>query len=377
MSDDKLSYDVYLTVIAISDGPIKGGVRMIMDIPTNEIDGPQHQSDEGSDDEDQGRAHGLLPVRGRPGTRSTESDEAHYQWPTSGHVPDARQDVKHVAGLLVDMMDRFYGCTREQHEAQIVGMEEDMLMAVQSDADGPVYSMDDINFLGEKTLRRPYTEVFKPGEMLRRETALNLGPSDWRGLCRGIRLGGEPNRMPPILSMHHSQPEDAKEAHGPQWARPPLVMFDIDSVIGIPSSLRVARQGIEVTFYPQFVRNIQKDLHITIAIEDMNRPTQPLVKVKVHQIPHFQLGSILGSLCLQIFVFVPAWYIKDSPTNFPTKQQLARFYNGLFFPALYKHGRADFVQHMPSSFEMAERNARAASYEGLSQKISYRTQGLQ
>lgn len=41
------------------------------------------------------------------------------------------------------------------------------------------------------------------------------------------------------------------------------VTFDINSIIGIPSSLAVARQGISISFYPHRTKNISSNIHLT------------------------------------------------------------------------------------------------------------------
>lgn len=356
-----------------------GHVRVIMNGPFGE-DG-DHSDEENENDASMpsfADAAGTI-TRGRTSHRqevSTTLPEKRTPSNVDTEGAQRHQKMKKVARLLVDMMGQFYGCSAEEHERQIEDLKEDLEDA-RMEGGSPVYGLDDMTFLTEATLGRQCSKIFQEGEMLSMETVPTMGPSDWRSLNRGIKLGGQSNTTPPVISLELSQPDDVRHLEGLGEGPSPRVAFDIDSIVGLPSSLRVARRGMHINFFPQYVRNIQQDLHIKLETDDLNRPMKPRIKVKIHQIPHFQLGTIMGGLEIPIYVFVPGLFQRDRPTNFPTEVQLARFYDSLFIPAIYTSGRTDQLQHLPSSFAMARRNAQASSSEGLAKNTSYRVQGLQ
>lgn len=45
-----------------------------------------------------------------------------------------------------------------------------------------------------------------------------------------------------------------------------IVIFDIDSIMGFPSSLNFAKQGIRFNLAPHVIQNLSTNLHLTLAI---------------------------------------------------------------------------------------------------------------
>jgi hypothetical protein len=157
-------------------------------------------------------------------------------------------------------------------------------------------------------------------------------------------------KAPPVVSLENSEVEGSVST---------AVSYDVDSLLAIPDSLAVARQGLQVCFTPQITMNLQTNLHVRVVLEGGS-------KQRVMDIPHFRLGNIVGPIDIAVYVLVP--HLKDGAqgevTNFPTQDQLQRFFDKLFFPAIRNHLDADIVQHLPLSFRDAKNRSLAASSEG-------------
>ncbi|KAF8536858.1 hypothetical protein BDD12DRAFT_746919, partial [Trichophaea hybrida] len=148
--------------------------------------------------------------------------------------------------------------------------------------------------------------------------------------------------------------------------------FDIDSIMVMPTSLKVANHGIEFNISPQYIHNIQNDLHFKIHINQISG--QKAVTVRLDKVPHFRLGIISGLVHLELFVFLPGLYDETRPSNFPTQQQLRRFFDHLLLPALARQTDSHYAQHIPSSYAHVQMNGQAPSAEGLiSRKMSKET----
>ena len=150
-----------------------------------------------------------------------------------------------------------------------------------------------------------------------------------------------------------------------QAARPMLIQYDIDSLLGYAHSLAFAKQGLMVNLAPQFQANIQTNLHLfTYVTYDYGRGPRP-VRVKLHRVPHYCLGYLTHQESTQVYVFFPAQWHPDKPTNFPGKrngrahEMLRVWTDEILLPALARHATADIGQHMPSSWRQASLNAQA------------------
>ena len=156
-------------------------------------------------------------------------------------------------------------------------------------------------------------------------------------------LGSEPLRFPPEVELS--------------------VQFDIDSILALPSSLAIASQGLTINLCPSYMQNIRSDLHIKLPLPPSISSTR---SASICDIPHFQLGSLVGPLNIAIYILLPALYERGRSSNFPTQDQLARFFNKLFLPAVYDNATADYLQHLPASYEDARSKALASGMERLS-----------
>ena len=125
-----------------------------------------------------------------------------------------------------------------------------------------------------------------------------LAPPHWQSIFKGTGGGwtAGPAQDAPQVCLECSQADPVQ----------PTTCFDVDSFLGFGSSLAVARHGLTVDLFPRFHRNISNDLHVyTTVYPDLNWPekTRP---VKLHHVPHYYLGRVLGGDEIAIYLFFPA-----------------------------------------------------------------------
>lgn len=290
-------------------------------------------------------------------------------------VLDHHECVQMAARVLLQQMQGIGACT--DHSKDTPGAQAEQL-ASELRRDGQfTTSLDDISFRVQNLVNRPLSDVFTIGAMHTADTIPSLTPEQWQMMSCGVASmdpGSDVPKQAPVLSMVGSQPDDILFGGAPQVE--PLIRWDIDSILGIPTSLAVAQQGLQFTMTPQFKRNITKDLHVTLRIPTSNLDSSPLINAAIREIPHFQLGWLCGDMNISLYAFVPAWYDDKKKTNFPSGQQLARFYDKLFLPAIYRHSQSDLLQHLPHSYQGASRESLAGSAERLSFKSSHRVQDI-
>jgi hypothetical protein len=144
----------------------------------------------------------------------------------------------------------------------------------------------------------------------------------------------------------------------------PIAAFDVDSYLGFASSLAVARRGIRYQPAPQYSQNLTNDVHFRMdAYPDADRPDRA-VHTMPRDIPHFLLGWIEGAHHMPIYILFPHLPFQGNKFSALSDRQLQRWYDLVFVPALYDTYEADYLQHLPSTFDLARANSRAAQVEG-------------
>ncbi|KAH6668443.1 hypothetical protein B0J14DRAFT_164925 [Halenospora varia] len=109
--------------------------------------------------------------------------------------------------------------------------------------------------------------------------------------------------------------------------RPPTRAFDIDSACGFTASLGVFPNGLDWVIKPHRVRNVTSNIHGVHLSVPTQRPDGHVnqLSVPIHKVPHIYLGSGVGLLKIEIFVFFPQ--ITNHVTNFLSDEQEALWYN--------------------------------------------------
>lgn len=267
-----------------------------------------------------------------------------------------------VAKFLVHNMFMFQGCDARQHRSQLANLQDEIhLYHARRDDLQPVLNIKELVFQVEQMLETPVHDIFRPNGWTSKKELPRLSSTDWERLITGVGLGGSTNNQQvPKVSLLASHC-DCQHPRNSRMDIPSIqTNFDIDSILAVPTSLGIARQGIRVNMFPLFVQNITSNLHVRIPIRTSG--SHDYRPVPLHHIPHFKLGSICSHFQLDLFLFLPGLFNPDAPTNFPAEVYLEQFFDQLWLAALGAVGLpADLIQHFPNSFKAAKRNALAAT----------------
>ncbi|KAH7220405.1 uncharacterized protein BKA55DRAFT_697460 [Fusarium redolens] len=154
--------------------------------------------------------------------------------------------------------------------------------------------------------------------------------------------------------------------------------YDVDSICSFPSSLAVARLGIQWYPQPHVIFNLTDDVHISLDIptEGFHRNNlQPRGSCQqrrlLHHIPNYCFGRVQGLIDTFIWVFFPALchrHIHDNSykrTSIP-KEQYTLWYDKVLLPAVVAAVQdPSILQYIPPSRRVAQSTSRARQ-EGIS-----------
>lgn len=287
------------------------------------------------------------------------------------------QDAIHTtAEFLVNNMVNFQGCPPEAHSHARDLIREQIIIEPPV---GP--SIVEISDLVDSFYKRiPTPEDLLPeGKWIDPSDPNIPTAEDFESLCCGT-IGeyqhgyGMPEmripKMPVQLSLLKSErytllPENLSLS----------VAYDIDSILAFPTSLAVATSGLQTILHPSIIKNIRSDLHIRMNIPGIGRLARRTARLC--DVPHFHLGKLSGPLNVDVFVFLPALYEKDRSTNFPTQDQLARFFDNIFLPSVYANASPGYLQHLPASYADAKAKSLASDSEKRSSARSFRSSRIQ
>ncbi|KAK6073772.1 hypothetical protein SCUP234_08619 [Seiridium cupressi] len=97
-------------------------------------------------------------------------------------------------------------------------------------------------------------------------------------------------------------------------ARPFLVSYDINSILGFASLCAIAKQGMRWFPAINVQMNITSNIHLGIPVPPPTTEPDPTWQVQpLHQIPHYALGQISGWDSMLIFVIFPRLYKHPLP----------------------------------------------------------------
>ncbi|PMD11962.1 hypothetical protein NA56DRAFT_652833 [Hyaloscypha hepaticicola] len=96
------------------------------------------------------------------------------------------------------------------------------------------------------------------------------------------------------------------------------IQWDFDSFLGFAPSLDFAKQGLLLNTYPRFQQNISRSVHLFSNITDTSNPTRlKVIKVPLHNVPHYYFGKIIGRKDISVYIFFPQIWAREKATNFP------------------------------------------------------------
>ncbi|KAH7195076.1 hypothetical protein BKA60DRAFT_547253 [Fusarium oxysporum] len=191
----------------------------------------------------------------------------------------------------------------------------------------------------------------------------SLDPTQWQELFSGHTPGqfeGKPKQA--CLHTEHSRPT------------PPVVSFDIDSILGFVTSPATAIHGILFYSAPQYGQNISTDVHLTLDRVDPDPERARLIPSRLRDVPHFIFARAEGADFITFHLFFP--HLPCSRDfNRLTDEQLSRWFDNIFYPAVRQVYDVDRLQHLPASYRHALATCRAPQVENrLLETPSYQAQ---
>ena len=264
-----------------------------------------------------------------------------------------------VEKLYEELHGGFHGCSPEEHaEARSQHMQ---------DAGNNHHGLDEISN------DAAFPSVIRLPELMSAERlARHRQPTaaQWRAMYCGVPIQQtDPQPYPHNVCLHK---EESKEMEA-------QVAYDIDSFMGFLRSLAGARQGIWYQPAPQMRQNMTNDVHLEMprfedggGAEGESRPRLAMLR----DVPHFLLGRVESAHDITIHILFPHLPARQDGTFVSlTNDQLSRWMDQVFHPAVYKYLGAHYTQHLPASHRHALANSRAYQVEGrLIDTASYHAQ---
>lgn len=295
----------------------------------------------------------LLGLEQLPGPEDDRSDsESHVSF-ASEHTSlyteegDVYETTAHdfvVQKLYDELVQGFHGCTQDEHHEDSrrhmadAGENHHGLSEVFNDNSFP-------SVLGLQ-------EMITPERLARERTPT---PEQWRSVFCGIPSHGR-QRYPNNVCLHKEETR-AVDAD---------IAFDIDSFLGFATSLAFAKKGLWSQIAPQTKQNLSADVHIQERMftqnENPGRSDHSNLAM-LQRIPHFMLGRIEGAHDITVFILFPHIPVLGDKFKSFTDEQLSRWADQIYLPALHKFYNAHYTQHIPASFRTASGNSKAHSVE--------------
>ncbi|KAL7917189.1 hypothetical protein ACQKWADRAFT_61602, partial [Trichoderma austrokoningii] len=149
------------------------------------------------------------------------------------------------------------------------------------------------------------------------------------------------------------------------------VTFDVDSIIGFPTTLSVAKRGIRWSPTRMTVSDLQSDLHLrSIPVTYFTADgVQRQVQRPVHQVPHYTFGRVIGFEDISLYFLFPKLYRAEQKSSKLRDEDFQLWMDGILLPAIYRCYSSDQVQHYPSSYKHSQYNSTARGVESLTQHV--------
>jgi hypothetical protein len=148
------------------------------------------------------------------------------------------------------------------------------------------------------------------------------------------------------------------------------VAFDIDSIIGFPASLAIAKQGIRWHPTQMPVSDLRSGLHLKtrhVHYIDCHGHAHK-VRKRIHQLPHYVFGRLVGFEDISLYLLFPRLYREDQQSSRLLDHDFSVWMDQVLLPAIYQHYSSSQVQHYPSSYDHSRYNATARGVEARSQR---------
>ena len=148
------------------------------------------------------------------------------------------------------------------------------------------------------------------------------------------------------------------------------VTFDIDSVLGFPNSLAVAKKGVRWNPTQMTITDLRSGLHLNSRLAhyfDCHGHAH-LVQKPLHQLLHYTFGRLVGFEDISLYIFFPHLYREEQKVSRLLDDDFRTWMDQILLPVIYQHHDSSLTQHYPSSFDHARYNSTARGVEGRSQR---------
>ncbi|VUC37187.1 unnamed protein product, partial [Clonostachys rosea] len=178
-----------------------------------------------------------------------------------------------------------------------------------------------------------------------------LSPDQWQALFTGSTTQGSDNK--PKQACFHAE-------QAPQTR--PSISFDVDSILGFVDSPAVATHGIRFYSALQHGQNISTDVHLTLGRADVDPERPRLIPSRLRDVPHFVFARLEGADFLTFHLCSPHLPCSRDFSRL-TDEQLSRWFDKIFYPAVRQVYDVDRLQHLPASYRHALATSRAPRIE--------------
>jgi hypothetical protein len=132
--------------------------------------------------------------------------------------------------------------------------------------------------------------------------------------------------------------------------------------------------GIRFYSAPQYGQNISTDVYLTLDRVDPDPERPRLIPSRLRDVPHFIFARAEGADFITFHLSFPH-LLCSRDFNRLTDEQLSRWFDNIFYPAVRQVYDVDRLQHLPASYRHALATCRAPHVEGrLLETPSYQAQ---
>lgn len=322
---------------------------------------PREQSPSAQDDVHDGATGSTIDENGNEDENEVEEINGPASEPSiegdDGDNTVETTALEHSTQKLYDQLQNgFHGCSEEQHRDKLrqhmdePGNNHFGLGEVFND---PIFP----SVLGLK-------DKITPERLARQQSPT---AAQWEGMFCGLASEARLQR-PKRICLHQEETQ----------AIEPDVAFDIDSFLGFANSLAVARKGLWVQPAPQKRQNMNTDVHLeTTVYPTGNNPEHPVQSslAMLRDVPQFLFGRVEGAHDITVHILFPHIPVVGDKFSALTHEQLSRWTDQVFNPAVHQFYPAHYTQHLPASFRHAWASSKAHQVEGRKiETTSYQSQ---
>ena len=266
--------------------------------------------------------------------------------------PSAREYM--IQKLYEQFVLQFHGCSKEQHD--------DKLREHMEAAGNNHHGLDEVFNNPDFPSVLGLSEMISTERLARQEMP---SASDWNAMYCGVSR----RRSRPMNVCIHKEQTQAVACD---------VAYDIDSFVGFSDDPAFAKKGLWMQPVSQMRQNMTTDVHIeTRVFHTSDDPEQPVRSslAMLRDVPHFLLGRVVGAHDITVHVLFPHMGVAHEKFVSLTKEQMTRWLDQIFLPALHQHYDPHYTQHLPASYRHAFANSKAHQVEGRQiETASYQAQ---